>query len=112
VVYFADLKAVHLQQTTDRSLDLAKRRHDQSARLAGGADELGLDRLHVHLPVMANAHQLGDPPRVILFGLHRPGGEEALRMACFDTDGLEPGGHTMRCGQSESGQDSRPTTSI
>jgi hypothetical protein len=50
---------------------LEKRRHDLSTSLKGRADELRFSGLHVHRPVMADAHHLGDTTRVVPVGLHR-----------------------------------------
>jgi hypothetical protein len=86
---------VHPQQTADRALNLEKRRHNLPPCLQDGTNDLRLGRLHVHRTVVADTHHLGDAARVVPVGLHRSGGQEALRVAGLNADRLESGGHQV-----------------
>jgi hypothetical protein len=94
-VYLANFQAMHSQQATNRSLNLEKRRHNLTTCLQDGANLLCLNRLHMHWPVMADTHHLGDAARIVSVGFHRPGVQETLRVALPDADGFADGGHEM-----------------
>src|SRR5262245_45312405 len=90
-MHLAEFQSIYLQQTPDRLFDSQHVDHELPARDQCRAEELCLSALHVHWPIVTEAHHIGDPASVAAVGLVRPRRQEPLRVARLNANRGEAG---------------------
>ena len=90
-MHLAELQSINLQQAADRLLDGQHVAHKRPARDQRRAKELRLPALHMHRPIVTEAHHVGDAASVAAIGFVGTRRQEPLRMSRLNADRREAG---------------------